>query len=285
MANPVKDYYKILGVGRSANAEEIKRVFRQLAKENHPDYNSSSKSEERFKDLNEAYEVLGDPERRKDYDRILAGGNGAANGVFGKANPASGSRPAAGEASHGGGAAAGASHLESEMTISLEEAYRGADRKITLAIQQSRLFGGMKESRKTYDVRIPPGIRDGQKIRLKNASGGDEDVLIRIRIAPHPRFTLEGDNLACEMRVTPWEAALGETIQAPTLDGSVALRLPSGVKSGQKLRMKGQGFPAKSGGRGDLYFRVMIAVPNPMSADERALFERLKAVSRFNPRG
>jgi curved DNA-binding protein len=280
MANPLKDYYKILGLRRSATPDEIKRAFRKQAKEVHPDHNQGKRAEERFKELNEAYETLGDAARRKDYDAQLNGAaNSSANGASTRTTPGAGS--ARGTESSGAGAG---SHLESEMAITLEEAARGADRKITLAIKQTKFFGGAKETRKTFDVRIPPGIRDGQKIRLKNASPGEEDVIIRIRVAPHARFAFEGEDLMTEVRVTPWEAALGESIQVPTLEGTVSLRLMPGVRSGQKLRLKGQGFPIKSGGRGDLLYRVMIAVPNPLTPDERALFEKLKNISRFDPR-
>lgn len=304
MFNTTKDYYKILGVERSASAEDIKRAFRRHAKQHHPDHSSGKKSEDRFKEVNEAYEVLGDSEKRRQYDG-RGSMPGGFEGLFEQAKAATQSMRGSRSSSGGGvggfenffnafrtpekGGKDDASHLESEMEITLEEAFQGGVRKITLAVNEERAFGASKQTRRSYDVRIPVGIRDGQKIRLRSeddkAGAMGEDILIRIKIAPHPDFSFEGDDLVGEAKVSPWEAALGESIQVKTLEGTMTLRVPPGVRSGQKLRLKGHGFPLKgNAGRGDLFYKIMIGVPNPMTDQERALFEKLKSISRFNPR-
>lgn len=299
---PVKDQYKILGVSPSATVEEIKRSFRAKAKRFHPDRNPGDQGEERFKAVNEAYAILSDPEKRELYDRLRRGERmGNPNGA-GQARPGDfhelfdyfRSFNPEREAAEGGpkekkgrpGTTGRDSHLESELTISLEEAARGASKKITLAIETGTKG---RVRRKNFEIKIPPGIRDGQRIRLKGQGGRSglkrSDVYLRIRIAPHPVFSLEGDDLVSEVCVSPWEAALGATLKVRTLGGSFKMKLPPGVRSGQKLRMRAKGFPLKTAGAlGDLLYRVMITVPRKLTPTERALFEKLRDVSRFDPR-
>jgi curved DNA-binding protein len=337
MSLTYKDYYKILGVPREATKEQIRKAFRDLAKKYHPDKTKGDpKAETKFKEINEAHEVLGNEDRRKQYDRLGSGfsdgqpftpppdwaqmfsGRGRPGGAtfefrgggdftdlfdllrgFGVSG-GGGGRPGssvfdemftqAGRGPGGpfGGPSTGAdaSHLESNLTISLEDAYRGGVKKVTLAMPGAGPGRRMGGAQKSYDVKIPAGIQDGQKIRLRGegAGSGTGDLFLRIRIAPHPVYSFEGKHLVADVKVAPWEAALGSKIKVPTLDGSVEMKLPAGVRSGQKLRLAGKGYPIKEGGRGDLLLRVMIEVPQQLNAEERELFERLQRLSKFNPR-
>ncbi|MBI1801127.1 MAG: DnaJ domain-containing protein, partial [Chloroflexi bacterium] len=290
-----KDYYKILGVSRSAPAEEIKKAFRDLAKKYHPDKaKGDKKAEERFKEINEAYEVLGDEKRKKQYDMLGAGfkdgqsftpppewetmfnsgGQGRGGTTyqfnagadfdlfdllrgFGMAGGGAGGRGGSPfdhifeQAGAGGGRSpfgqehAGPSHLESEMTIPLEDAFRGGIHKVTLAVPLPGPHGHVRNTQKSYDIKIPAGIQDGQKIRLKGEGAGVGDLLIRIKIAPHHVYSFEGTDLVADLKVTPWEAALGSKLSVPTLDGNVETKLPRGARSGRKLRLGGRGDPRK----------------------------------------
>ncbi len=335
MSVKYKDYYKLLGVSRSASADEIKKSFRDLAKKYHPDRTKGDKkAEEKFKEINEAYEVLGDTERKKQYDMLgsnwqsgqdftpppeweqmfntrrgqggttfqfQTGGGGFSDffdllrgvGGFGGARGTGGSGFDDFFAQAGGGGFGAhetePAHLESEVGISLEEAFRGTTKKVTLAFPMPGPHGHLRNSQKTYDIRIPPGIHDGQKIRLKGEGGkggaGSGDLLLRIKIAPHPVYGFDGADLSADLKVAPWEAALGGKISVPTLEGKLELKLPAGVRSGQKLRLAGKGYPLKGGsGKGDLILRVMIQVPKTLTDEERKLFEKLQAASSFNPR-
>ncbi len=334
MSLKYKDYYKILGVGRTASADEIKKAFRELAKKYHPDKNKGNKkAEEHFKEANEAYEILGDEKKRKQYDmlgssfkdgqnfspppeweQMFGGGGGGRGGrggttfhygsggsfsdlfemlsgmggggafsfedAFQQAGNAQG-----GFGGMGGGGRAPGADLESEISIPLEEAFRGATKKVTLAVPERDQRGFMTQTKKSYDIKIPAGIQDGQKIRLKGeGSAGAGDLLLRVKIAPHPVYSFENGDLVAELKVAPWEAALGCKLTIPTLEGNVEMKLPQGVKSGQKLRLAGRGYPQKGGGRGDLHLKVMIHVPKEVTEQERDLYERLKTVSKFNPR-
>jgi len=333
-----KDYYKILGVERSSSADEIKKSFRNLAKKYHPDRaKGDKKAEDRFKEINEAYEVLGDPEKKKRYDTlganwqqgqeftpppewesIFTGGSGRQGGgatysfeggdisdffdFFRGGNRHSNARGARGAGGGGGGGTGGGmfenlftgmgggahraqanepAHVETDMTITLDEAYRGGTKKVSLARADGQ--------RQTYDIKIPAGIREGQKIRLKGegekAGSHAGDLLIRIHIAPHPVYTMEGSDLVAELKVSPWEAVLGAKISVPTPDGNVEMKLPAGVRTGQRLRLSGRGFP-QSGGkeRGDLYVKPVIEVPKAVTTQERELWEKLQHISKFNPR-
>lgn len=306
VASRIKDPYKTLGVPRTATADEIKKAFRSRAKQFHPDHNAGSKrDEEKFKELNEAYAILSDEDKRRQFDQLGRGfesfqGAPGWESVFGGARGAAGGAgrgPAVdlgdffnmlrGSAGAAGGRAADPSHpaeSESEILITLEEAFQGCTKKIVLAVQEGGMLGRSKTTQKSLDVRIPPGIRTGQKIRLKG-QGVSRDLLISVRIQDHPVYSLEGGDLTMDLAVSPWEAALGEKIPVSTLGGNVEVKLPPGVGSGQKLRLRGHGFPGKPGeARGDLICRVMIAVPKTLSSAERGLFERLKETSRFNAR-
>lgn len=317
-----KDYYKILGVSRSASQDEIKKAFRKLARENHPDRNKGDKgAEERFKEISEAYEVLGDEEKRGKYDQLGSnwkhgqkftpppgwesifggGGPGGGGGGFsfntgdgvdisdffsffqggGRSRGANGGRGGGFQDIFGdrGRRSVDPAELDvqREMTVSLEDALAGGLKKI--AMPGSRAF----------DVNIPPGIQDGKKIRLKGQGKvhGDVagDLFITVRIAPHPVYSFEGHDLVADLKISPWEAALGASVSAPTPDGEVSLTVPPGVSSGARLRVGGKGFPSRPGGeRGDLFLRVKVMVPKKLTDKEKELFEKLAKVSKFDPR-
>jgi curved DNA-binding protein len=306
-----KDYYQALGVDRSADQKAITRAFRRLAREHHPDVSKKKGAEDRFKVVNEAYQVLGDPQKRAQYDQIYdayKSGGGAWQDLFGRV---AGGRSWAGPGGvtfhvqgaedlgdlfgaggggfseffqqlfgglegFGGRAAATATRarprLEAELEIALEDAYHGAHRKV-------QLTGG-----RTLDVEIPRGVRDGQTVRLAGAADG-QDVYLRVRLAPHPRFERADDDLTVEVPLAVTEAALGAEIEVPTLDGHVTMTVPAGTQTGARFRLKGLGMPhARGGGRGDLYVRVRVVTPTGLSAKERALFEELRGLRDAHPR-
>src|SRR5689334_23384524 len=303
-----KDYYEVLGVKRGASDDEIKKAYRKLARKFHPDLNPGDKTAEaQFKQLQEAYDVLSNAEDRKLYDeygenwRAVKAGAGVP-----PPPPQGGQRPggfdfndfdfgrfSSGGGSGGfdifedlfGGARGGGPHrgrgrdVEAELELSLEEAHRGGRRTLQ-----------MQNAEKTIDVNIPAGVRDGSTVRLAGQGGpganGNEpgDLYLHIRLRPHPMFTVKGDDLEVELPLAPWEAVLGANVEAPTLDGKVGVKVPAGARSGQRLRLRGQGLNKRSGGRGDEYARLKIVVPKEVSAEERRLYEELKRVSQFNAR-
>lgn len=307
-----KDYYKALGVERGADQKTISRAFRRLAREFHPDVNRRRGAEDRFKELNEAYQVLGDPARRAQYDQIYdayknggvplgdllgraAGGRQAWSGPGGFTVTVGGAgdlhdlfgRPGGfseffqqlfGGMGGVGGHVAGPrapGRIESTIEITLEDALRGGKRRVELPAYGRRL-----------DVEIPRGVRDGQTIRLAGAAAG-EDVYLTVRITPHRLFERRDDDLIVEVPVTITEAVLGATIEVPTPDGRVTMTVPPETQAGRLFRLKGLGMPKARGAaaeRGDLYVRVKVVVPTGLSARERALFEELRATRREDPR-
>lgn len=299
MAVGYQDYYQALGVPRDAGADDIRRAYRKLAREYHPDVNKDSGAEDRFKEISEAYEVLRDPEKRAQYDRLGAGwrsgedvsGAQGFGGGFGDARvdfgggdfsdffeSLFGARPGARSAAGGfrGMAMRGADH-EAVLDLSLAEAAAGGRRHITLG------------DGRDYEVNVPVGVRDGQKIRLAGEGGPgvdggpSGDLFLRVRIAPHPRFRLEGDDLHVDLPVSPSEAALGARVPVPTLTGTVRVRVPPGSSSGRRLRLRGEGMPSPHGPAGDLYAHLQIAVPERLGEQERELYEQL-AKTDFDPR-
>jgi curved DNA-binding protein len=295
-----KDYYEVLGVARDASPDDIRRAYRKLARQYHPDINHESDAEERFKEVGEAYEVLSDPEKRERYDRLgdqsRAGGAGPDmadfEDRFGRAPFGSDVRVEFGDgrfsdfferwfgddaAMADGGPLRGRDR-EAVLDLSLEESVAGGRRRLSL------------DGEGSFEVEIPAGVREGQRIRIagRGAAGYDGgqpgDLYLLVRPRRHPRFRREGDDLQVDLRVTPWEAALGATVPVPTLSGTAQVRVPAGSSSGRRLRLRGRGLPARDGGRGDLYATVQVAVPRQASDEERELYERLAAVSDFDPR-
>ncbi|WP_255945113.1 DnaJ C-terminal domain-containing protein [Streptomyces odontomachi] len=308
-----RDFYSVLEVPRDAGQDDIQQAFRRLARRYHPDINKDPEAEERFKELNEAYSVLSDPETRRRYDRFgedfrrvpedyeerVAAGAGARGGVGGRPG-GGGVRTGFGGGFEGvdiddlfggifgrGAGQGGAwgpvpgADQEAELPLSVEEAYRGGRRSVTLT---------GPEGERTYEVNVPRGVIDGQRIRLAGEGGrgsGDApsgDLHLRVRIRPDSRYRLEGRDVHVAVPVAPWEAALGAKVPARTPGGTVKLSVPAGSSSGRRLRLRGEGMPNPRGRDGDLYAEVRIMVPPEPSDRERELFEELAAASTFNPR-
>jgi curved DNA-binding protein len=306
-----RDHYAVLGLSRDASADEIKRVYRKLARRFHPDVSREPDAEDRFKEINEAYDILGDEEKRRLYDRYgdawkaVSEGRVAPPGaeeirreyrgadidpeqfadlgslfdeLFGGAF---GPRARAG--AQGARWQAAGPDLETALELTLEEAYRGGDREL-------RLVDPTTGASRRYDVRIPPGVRDGQRIRLagqggKGLGGGATgDLFLRVVLRPGRTFRFEGDDLVTPLRLAPWEAALGASVAVRTPDGPVRIRVPAGSSSGRRIRLRGKGYPRRGGARGDLYAEVRIVVPREMSPEERELYEKLSRVTSHRPR-
>ncbi|HXG67350.1 MAG TPA: J domain-containing protein [Blastocatellia bacterium] len=328
MAVKFRDYYEILGVKRDAKEDEIRQAFRKLARKYHPDVNPGDKTaEEKFKEINEAYEVLSDPEKRKRYDRLGPNwkdgaeftpppGWGRVNVDFGDVGEifSGGGFSDFFETLFGGGRATQTrtrrrrgQDAEAEITLPLERAHRGGVHKITVqAARTCPTCNGAGQSGgnvcptcrgqgqvlapKTIDVNIPPGARDGSVIKLAKqgqpGTGGGEpgDLYIRIRVSPHPRFTVSGDDVTVEVPIAPWEAVFGATIEVPTIDGKAEMKVPAGTQGGKRLRLRGQGLNKRGGGRGDQYVRLKIVVPPHPNEKEKQLYKQLSEISRFNPR-
>lgn len=295
-----KDYYEVLGVPRDASSDDIRRAYRKLARQYHPDINHEGDAEERFKQVGEAYEVLSDPEKRELYDRLgeqRRAGAGAPDmadfeDLFGRAGFGPDARVEFGEGGLSdlferlfgdgagvadGGPLRGRDH-EAVLELSLEEALAGGRRRLTL------------DGEGSFEVEIPAEVREGQRIRIAGkgavgrGGGPAGDLYLLVRLKPHRRFRREGDDLQVDLRVTPWEAALGATVPVRTLSGTAQVRVPAGSSSGRRLRLRGRGLPTRDGGRGNLYATLQVAIPKELSDEERELFEKLASISRFDPR-
>ena len=294
-----KDYYKILELeNNKVTFSEIKQAYREQAKKYHPDINSENKfSEERFKDINEAYKVLSDTTSRKKYDRMWNSHIGRKkekyeeskrdkdsifsdffNMFFGSAFQKEEIKekinqkkvPIKGE------------NIDTEINVSIAEAYYGAEKKISLRTQNGKM--------KTFTIKIPSGIRNNEKIRLLGQGkagengGKNGDLFIKINIQNDKKYTLEGFDLYTNLLLTPWEAALGTRVSVDSIDEQVSLYVPQGIESGEKVRIPGKGYKDGKGGRGDLVAEVRIMVPKKMGEEEKKLFEELNEISKFVPR-
>lgn len=310
-----KDYYKILGVERGASKTAIKRAYQKLARKYHPDVSKEKDAEARFKEVNEAYQVLKDPKARHAYDQLGSGWrqgqefrpppgwhfefsqsgfdprqmgglsdflssilrNSGAMGGF-----QTGSRPRQ----------ARGSDLHTKIRLTLDDAYHGAQRILSLQTPQlTPQPGGQPEpvsKLRKINVHIPKGICEGQHIRLPQqggegvGGGAKGDLFLEVLFAPHPYFHAEGRNIFLDLPITPWEAALGARLKIPTLGGSVLLRIPAGVQSGHKLRLAGRGLPGQP--PGDQIIRLRIETPPATSPEATHLYQQMAATMPFNPR-
>ncbi len=311
-----RDYYEILGVSRSASAEEIRRSYRQLARKYHPDTNKTdSNAEDKFKEINEAYEVLKDPDKRKQYDALGAnwksgqdfrpppGWDGQAGGrtgfdfggfsdffeaLFGsgrggaRVNMHSGGHPGAGQGMGGG-------------QYGFDDLFQGGrgpqtaripNTEAILDVSLSDVLKGGKVSvtlnmpgrgPRSYDISIPKGIAEGKKIRLAGEGDGGGDLLIKVRYARDQRWKIDGSDIIVDASISASQAALGDKVSVEAPDGKLSLTVPAGSKSGRRLRVKGHGLPKADGGQGDLLVQIMIAVPTELTDRQRELFEELKS--------
>lgn len=321
-----KDYYKILGVPRTADEKAIRQAFRRLARQHHPDVNpGDKKAEQRFKEINEAYQVLNDAERRAKYDQVLElrehgggweeilrgagagagqdggtfrvytsgdpgqfseffeqlfgglGAGGFGEGIFGPGTRRGRSRTAGG----GGGvnledllrqqqgAPAPAGDVEGTVEITLEEAFHGTRRTVTVPADGAR-------PARSLDITIPAGVRSSQRVRAAGGGHGG-DLYLRVEVLPHPIFTRDGDDIICSVPVPVWTAALGGEVQAPTLGGPVTVKIPPGTRDGQIFRLRGRGMPrVRGGGAGDEMARVRLVLPQPLTDRDRELFEEMR---------
>lgn len=302
-----RDYYKILGVSRTASADEIKRAYRKLARQYHPDRNKAKGAEEKFKEVNEAHEVLSDAGKRKAYDALGAnwksgqrftpppgwqGFSGQARGVGpgfagGRIHAEDlggfsdffstlfGAGGAPGFSGFGNGAQRRSSRFKpqpyrAKLTIALEDSYHGSTRQLTI------------DGNRRLDVHIPKGVTEGQNIRLTGQGPGGSDLLLEVQFAKHPRFTVEGRDIRSEVAITPWEAALGAKVPVDTLGGTVQLKIPAGSQSGRKLRLRGRGLPGAT--PGDQTVSVAIATPPANSETDRAFYRDMARRFDYDPR-
>lgn len=318
-----KDYYEVLGVSRTASKDDVQSAFRKLARKHHPDVSKDPKAEDRFKEINEAYGVLKDDEKRALYDKYgpawkaISEGRqpppGAENVRFDFGDGFEGAdlgsifeqffaqQQAGGFGGQGfggqgfpGGFAGGGfggrqrrqpsrgADVEASLELGVEEAFRGGPRELGLRDESGNV--------QKLTVKIPAGVRHGQKIRLKEKGqrgpmgGPTGDLMLEVKISPSDHFRLEGEDLHTSIAVAPWEAALGATVEVPTLDGEVRLKVPAGTSSGRQIRLRGKGYPRADGERGDLFATVQIKVPSELGERERELFEELAKVSSWKPR-
>lgn len=308
-----KDYYKILGIARDASQDEIKRVYRRLARKYHPDVSKEKNAEDRFKEVQEAYEVLKDPEKRAAYDQLGSNwrsgqefrpppdwgkdfeftssfGGQADEGAFSDFfSSLFGARSPFGQQGGGrrGFARSGEDHV-AKIEIDLEDAFRGGTQTIELKSPQLSDDGRVAVKPRTLRVTIPAGVIEGQRIRLAGqgssgvGGGAAGDLYLEIGLRPHRLFEVEGRDVTLTLPIAPWEAALGAMIQTPTLAGPVDLRIPPGAKSGQRLRLKGRGLPGAT--PGDQYVVLKIVLPPVDTPEARALFEKMKKELPFDPR-
>jgi curved DNA-binding protein len=285
-----KDYYEVLGVTRAAEADAVKRAYRKLARKYHPDVSKEKNAENKFKELQEAYEVLRDPEKRAAYDQLgrdyrpgqqfrpppdwsqrfghsdsqrfsdLNGFSDFFSSLFGGA---------------AGGAAGGGAPPDADagpLDVTVEEAFAGTKRRVMLN------EGGRPRS---VDVQIPAGVGEGQSLRI-SGTGGRSSLIFRIRVRPHPLYALQGKDVQIELPLAPWEAALGAKVAVPTLGGTVELTVPAGAQSGQKLRLRGRGFPGTP--NGDQIVSIKLVTPAAQSVQAREAYERMRREFNFDPR-
>lgn len=314
-----RDYYQILGLQRTATADQVKTAYRRLARKYHPDVSKEANAEERFKEVQEAYEVLKDPEKRAAYDQLgsewktgqqfrpppdwgsgfefggarggartgsARGGDGEAyaeerfsdffSSLFGGASP------------FGGATRRGGRDHHARIDIDLEQAFHGTTSTLELKRPELKGDGSLEVRTHTVRVTIPPGVTEGQLIRLAGQGepapegGRAGDLYLETHILPHRLYQLDGRDITVTLPVAPWEAALGASVTVPTLGGPVDMHIPSGAQSGQKLRLRGRGLPGSPAG--DQYVQLKVVLPPPSSPEARSLYEQMRAKLNFNPR-
>lgn len=307
-----KDYYKILGVERDASADDIKRAYRKLARKYHPDVSKEADAENKFKEIQEAYNVLGDEEKRRQYDSLGSNWQQAGQGFGGGPGwqregfeqhfsdadfgdfefsdffeSLFGGGRRRGRRGFGGFKAAGQDQ-HARIRISLEDAYQGATRTINLTVPEADEQGQMQRRQRELKVRIPAGVQAGQNIRLrgqggKGMGGGEAgDLLLEVEFEPHPHFQVDKRDIYLDLPVTPWEAALGSKVTVPTLGGKVNLSIPANSQTGKQMRLKGRGLPGKPAG--DQIVRLKIVTPPAKTDEQREVYERMREVMPMNPR-
>lgn len=327
MSVTFRDYYEILGVDRKAAEKEIKTAYRKLARKWHPDLHTGKEkeaAEEKIKQINEAYEVLSDPEKRAKYDRLGANWRNGQDfqpppdmDGFHFYNTAGGATGFSDffETLFGGGFSFGrqgggagrrglisGQDVESDLELTLEEAYRGGEKNLQLSTREvcpvcggagydhnsfCRRCGGtgLNAGVKTLAVKIPPGVREGSRIRLKGqggeglSGGAPGDLYLKVRLLPHPVFKVQDYDLETELVLRPEQAALGDELSVITLDGPVNVKVPAGIRAGKRLRLRGKGLP-RQGARGDQYVRVIIDLPEHLTEEEEQLYRQLAALRR-----
>ncbi|OGR78505.1 MAG: hypothetical protein A2X32_04430 [Elusimicrobia bacterium GWC2_64_44] len=304
------DYYSVLGVPKSSGEAEIKSAYRKLAMKHHPDRNQGNKAAEaKFKEINEAYEVLSDPQKRKLYDQFgregaqqgyrpppggpqrqqhgpggfqhhYQGGQGADFSQFGEFSDFFKSMFGGAQGMGGFGdveeqGGRSALDMEAELQLSIEDLLKGGHKQLSFSFR-----AGRKTETRDINVKLPRGLRDGATIRLRGqgreSSGRAGDLYLKIRLAPDPRFELDGDDLRARVDVYPWDAALGAEISVPSPAGPVKVKLPAGSASGRRLRLSGHGLPRKDGSRGNLYAEIYLSLPGTLSPQQLDLFRKLK---------
>jgi curved DNA-binding protein len=310
-----KDYYQTLGVAREATTDDIKKAYRKLARKYHPDVSKEANAESRFKEIGEAYEVLKDPEKRSAYDQFgsqwkagqdfrpppdwnqhfeFRGGPGGFSGAGGSSGFSDFFETLFGDIGRGqqraqGGARAAraAEDQHAKISIDLEDSFQGATRAVGLQAPEIGPAGQLVNRSRNLNVKIPKGVTEGRKIRLSGQGGSGHngqkgDLILEITFREHPLFRAEERNIYLELPVTPWEAALGETVTVPTLGGKVDLKIPPGAQSGQKLRLKGRGLPGDPAG--DQYVVLKMVTPKADSETAKALYEKMAKELPMNPR-
>ncbi|MEG3896009.1 MULTISPECIES: J domain-containing protein [unclassified Microcoleus] len=324
-ATDFKDYYAILGLNKTASSDEIKKTFRKLARKYHPDMNPGNKeAEARFKEVNEAYEVLSDPEKRQKYDQYgqywkqaaatpggWPGGGGTAvdfggvdfsqygsfdefiNTLLGRAAGSGAGTGRSGQWNYSNyrTSTGGSSGFEDFAGYENRSAGSSRDTEVTISLTLGEAFRGTSKRVATGEVSIPAGVKTGSKIRVKGKGQVDPytkqqgDLYLKLEVLPHPFFQFEGENLVCEVPITPDEAVLGASIEVPAPEGTIVVRFPAGMRSGQSLRLRGKGWPKpKKDERTDLLVKIAIVPPKELTAQEREWYEKIKANRTFNPR-
>lgn len=316
-----QDYYKVMGVERDATQDEIKRAYKKLARKYHPDVSKDLQAETRFKEVGEAYQVLKDPEKRASYDQLGAnwqsgqdfnpppgwdagfeysGGGNAGGGhsdfsdffesLFGQ--DFSSAQAGYGQAGHAGrghgGFNAGGEDHHAKVLIDLEDAYKGATRSISLNVSEVDNSGHVVTKQRTLNVKIPKGVKQGQRIRLAGQGSpgiGDAqagDLYLEIEFKPHGMYHVDAHDVYLDLPITPWEAALGATIKVPTPDGVVDLKIPESTTGGKKMRLRGRGIPGKPAG--DLYVVLQVTLPPADSEKAKGLYRKMEQEMEYNPR-